>query len=58
MPIASARPCQSQVMAQEAAFLETLRGVQRFEITADGALVLVSSEGTAITARRQEERVH
>ena len=53
MPIASARPCQPQVMSQEAAFLETLRGVQRFEITADGALVLVASEGGTITARRQ-----
>ena len=56
MPIASSRPCQSQVMAQEAAFLETLRGVQRFEIAADGALVLVASEGGTITARRQQDR--
>jgi heat shock protein HslJ/uncharacterized membrane protein len=54
MPIASSRPCESAVMAQEAAFLETLRGVQRFEIAADGALVLVTSEGTTITARRQQ----
>jgi heat shock protein HslJ len=44
-------------MAQEAAFLETLRGVQRFEIAADGALVLVASEGTTITARRPDDRV-
>ncbi|AMY07992.1 putative membrane protein [Luteitalea pratensis] len=57
MPIASSRPCQSQVMVQEAAFLETLRAVQRFEIAADGALVLVASEGGTITARRQQERV-
>jgi len=55
MPIASARPCQAQVMAQEAAFLETLRGVQRFEVAADGALVLVTSEGGTITARRQQQ---
>ena len=55
MPIASARPCQSQVMSQEAALLETLRGVVRFEIAADGALVLVASEGGTITARRQTQ---
>jgi len=55
MPIASSRPCQSAVMAQEAAFLETLRSVQRFEIAADGALVLVASEGGTITARRQQQ---
>jgi heat shock protein HslJ/uncharacterized membrane protein len=54
MPIASSRPCQPQVMAQEAAFLETLRGVQRFEIAADGALVLVAADGGTITARRQQ----
>ena len=55
MPIPTSRPCQAQVMAQEAAFLETLRGVQRFEIAADGALVLVASDGGTITAKRQPQ---
>ena len=51
MPIASARPCQSQAVGQqEAAFLETLRAVQRFEIAEDGALVLVAAgDGGTIT---------
>jgi heat shock protein HslJ len=58
MPIASARPCQSQALGQqEAAFLETLRAVQRFEIAKDGALVLVAADGGTISARRPQQPV-
>ena len=53
MPIASMRSCEAPYMAQEAAFLETLRGVTRFELTPDGVLTLHATDGGTITARRQ-----
>lgn len=53
MPIASMRTCEAPYMAQEAEFLEILRGVNRFELKDDGALVLHSADGGTIQARRQ-----
>lgn len=53
MPIASMRSCEAPYMAQEAEFLETLRGVTRFELTPDGVLTLHATDGGTITARRQ-----
>ena len=52
MPISTMRGCAAALMSQEQAFLTALRGVKRFELTADGALVLHSADGTTITARR------
>jgi heat shock protein HslJ len=51
MPISTMRGCAQALMSQEQAFLEALRGVQRFELAADGALVLHASDGATITAR-------
>lgn len=53
MPIASMRSCEAPYMAQEAEFLETLRGVNRYELSADGLLTLHAIDGGTITARRQ-----
>lgn len=44
--------CAPALMAQEAAFLEILSGVQRFDITKDGALRLIAGDGRTILARR------
>ena len=52
MPIATMRGCAPALMSQEQAFLDALRGVQRFELAADGALVLHAADGTTIRARR------
>jgi heat shock protein HslJ len=52
MPISTMRGCAQALMRQEQAFLAALRDVRRFELTADGALVLHSADGTTITARR------
>lgn len=57
MPIASMRTCEAPYMAQEAEFLETLRGVHRFELGADGLLTLHAADGGTITARRQAAAV-
>lgn len=54
MPIATMRGCASALRRQEEAFLDALRAVRRFELTGDGALVLHASDGTAITARRDD----
>jgi heat shock protein HslJ len=53
MPIATARGCDPPLMAQEQAFLEVLRGTQRFELDAGGVLVLHGADGGTITARRE-----
>jgi heat shock protein HslJ/uncharacterized membrane protein len=52
MPIAAMRTCAPPFMAQEAAFLEVLRGVNRFEIAEGGALTLHTVDGGTIVARR------
>lgn len=52
MPISTMRGCAPALMSQEQAFLTALRGVQRFELAEDGALVLHSADGTTIRARR------
>jgi heat shock protein HslJ/membrane-bound inhibitor of C-type lysozyme len=44
--------CAPELMQQEARFLDILQKVQRFEIAADGALVLASGDGRRIKARR------
>jgi heat shock protein HslJ len=57
MPIASMRTCEAPYMAQEAEFLELLRGVNRFELREDGQLVLHTADGGTIAARRQAPTV-
>lgn len=52
MPIAAMRTCEAPFMMQEAAFLEILRGVNRFELGEDGALTLHTVDGGTIAARR------
>ncbi|HQR53999.1 MAG TPA: META domain-containing protein [Burkholderiales bacterium] len=44
--------CEAQTQKQEQAFLDALTKVQRFEIAADGALLLHTSDQRTITARR------
>jgi len=44
--------CAPSLMAQEARFLEALRDVKRFQIRADGALVLHTEDRRSIRARR------
>ena len=44
--------CAPAVMNQEGLFLEILRNVRRFDLGADGALVLRTDDGRTITARR------
>jgi len=44
--------CAPELMQQEARFLDILKQVQRFEIAADGALLLASGDGRRIKARR------
>jgi heat shock protein HslJ len=44
--------CAPSLMAQEARFCEVLRDVKRFEIRADGALVLHTDDRRSILARR------
>lgn len=57
MPIASMRACEAPYMAQEALFLEILRGVNRFELAGDGTLTLHAADGGSIIARREEVAV-
>lgn len=54
MPIASMRSCEAPYMAQEALFLEILRGVNRFELGGDGTLTLHAADGGSIIARREQ----
>ncbi len=44
--------CEDAAMNQERRFLEILSGVNRFEISDDGALLLHASDGRIIKARR------
>jgi heat shock protein HslJ len=44
--------CAPSLMEQETRFLSILQATQRFEITADGALVLHADDGRTLTARR------
>jgi heat shock protein HslJ/membrane-bound inhibitor of C-type lysozyme len=44
--------CEPELMAQESRFLELLENIQRFEIGADGALILHTGDLRTITARR------
>jgi heat shock protein HslJ len=52
MPISTMRACAPPLMQQERAFLDVLRGVQRFAFEADGALVLTDGDGGSLRARR------
>jgi heat shock protein HslJ len=52
MPISTMRGCAPLLMQQERAFLDVLRGVQRFTFEADGALVLTGGDGSSLRARR------
>jgi heat shock protein HslJ len=45
--------CDAALMEQERAFLATLGSVQNFSIAADGALLLHTSDGRTIKARRR-----
>lgn len=45
--------CEPAVMKQEQAFLGQLKGVRRFDIRPDGALVLKGEAGDAVVARRR-----
>jgi heat shock protein HslJ len=54
MPISGVRSCAAAQMAQETVFLEVMRGVQRFEMRRDGALVLHAADGGTITARAED----
>ena len=52
-PAASTRKaCDPPLMAQEQTFLALLAVVNRFEIAADGALILHTSDGRTLRARR------
>lgn len=46
------RACAAALMRQEQRFLAVLAAVQRFGFTADGALVLIASDGRRVVARR------
>lgn len=50
--VSTTMSCAPALMAQEARFLEVLRDVKRFEIRADGALVLHTDDRRSILARR------
>ena len=50
--ISTKMACPPPVMDQEVRFLQILARVTRFEITADGALRLLTDDGQAIVARR------
>ncbi len=50
-PAGTMMACEPEVMKQEAAFLQALAALTRFELK-DGALVLLAPDGTAIVARR------
>ena len=51
--VTTRKACQPAVMAQEAAFLAALGGVQRIEMTADGTLVLHTANGQRVTSKRE-----
>ncbi|MFL5522124.1 MAG: META domain-containing protein [Gemmatimonadales bacterium] len=51
-PVSTRKACASALMQQEKTFLEVLTGVQRFEISTTGALVLHAADERTITARR------
>lgn len=50
--VATRMACPPPLMQQEDRFLRLLERVTRFEIAADGALVLVDGDGTRLVARR------
>jgi heat shock protein HslJ len=51
-PVTTRLACPPAVMRQEDQFLEVLRGLQRFEILPDGALLLHAGGSRSIRARR------
>jgi heat shock protein HslJ len=52
-PAAAGRmACEPALMSQETTFLKLLEAVRKFELTNDGALVLVADDGRKILARR------
>jgi heat shock protein HslJ/membrane-bound inhibitor of C-type lysozyme len=50
--VTTLKACAPALMTQEAKFLDVLANVRRFEVRPDGALVLSTSDGRTITARR------
>jgi heat shock protein HslJ len=44
--------CEPRLMQQEQAFLARLETIRRFELAADGALLLISEDQRSIGARR------
>jgi heat shock protein HslJ len=44
--------CPEALMAQEGLFFQTLDRVDRFDISPDGALLLIAAGETVLTARR------
>lgn len=46
------KACEEEAMAQESAFLVLLQQVQRYALTADGALLLHTAEGRTLRAER------
>jgi heat shock protein HslJ len=51
-PVSTRKACAPALMQQEETFLKVLKGVQRFEISTAGALVLHAADERTITARR------
>jgi len=51
-PVSTRKACAPALMQQEETFLKVLKGVQRFEISTTGALVLHAADERTITARR------
>jgi heat shock protein HslJ len=51
-PVSTLKACAEPLMDQEAAFLGTLRAVKRFDVDAQGALVLTADDGRTIRATR------
>lgn len=53
-PLAATKmACAEALMDQEQRYFEVLAGVERFAVTADGALVLTTPEGKEIRLRRE-----
>jgi len=51
-PATTLKACAESLMQQEQRFLEILSGVERFELSENGALILHGAKGRTITARR------
>jgi heat shock protein HslJ/uncharacterized lipoprotein YbaY len=51
-PASTLMACAESLMQQEQRFLEILGSVERFELSENGALILLAAKGRSITARR------